>query len=59
MDLSSGEEISVWVLDGKISVVMIPSVVVLRAIVVSSSVVETSLCVDISDVGRTLLVSSG
>ena len=57
--LSSVEAILIWVLDGKISAVLIASGVVLKSLTSRSSVVETSLCVDISDVERRLLVSSG
>ena len=56
--MSSVETILIWVLDGKISVVLIASGVVLKSLTSRSSVVETSLCVDISDVERRLLVSS-
>ena len=59
MALSSVESILVWVLDGKISVVLVSSGVVPTIVVFRSSVVETSLCVVISDVERRLLVSSG
>ena len=57
--MSSVEGILVWVLDGDISVVLVSSGVVPRSVVVRSVVVETPLCVDISDVERRLLVSSG
>ena len=56
--LSSVEAILIWVLDGKTSVVLIASGVVPKSVISRSSVVETSLCVDISDVERRLLVSS-
>ena len=59
MVLSSVESILVWVLDGKISLVVISSVVVPRSADFRSSVVERRVCVDISDVEGRLLVSSG